>query len=449
MTANVARATADHGGVPSPDTTAALVEAPAAPRRVVVGIDWHRPHEFAGVVDTFRRLFASGDAVELALVTPGPPEEHVERVRHLLEELAVDTDACADIRLYGPDEAVATAFDVALVPSRNEAEGTRSSARAIEHLCALRVALDGDGTGLAAAARGGGDARELARQLERWGRQPVAPPIVSLPGTPGPPRGVYVGGGRVLVSTLWGQRLFASAADLSLMPQLVANGAYDVALVNFLLRNLRPGDVAFDVGANIGVFTILMGLIVGESGRVVAYEAAPANVQLLRDNVAMSYLNDWVSIRDCAVGATSGSAVFHITTRFQGNGSLLAHDEWYDEHFGVDGFETVDVAVEPLDDQLESFDRIDVLKIDVEGGELGVFRGARRLIGDGVVSTIVFELMRPRMPDDYGAFAELLRAHAEDGWRFSSLADDGSERPLDIDLMLETGWYSQVVMRRR
>ena len=444
MTTNVDPRAADHVAVLPPATTTAVAAAPAVPRRIVVGVDWHRPHEFAGIVDTFRRLFAPGDAVELALVTPGPPEQHVERVRDLLRQLDLDTEACADVRLYGPDEVLATPFDVAAIPSRDDAAASVAFARAIEHLCALRAALD---AGEPAPAEG--DAAELARRLERWSRQPAAPPVVSLPGPPGPPRGVYVGGGRILVSTLWGQRLFASAADLSLMPQLVANGAYDVALVNFLLRNLRPGGAAFDVGANIGLFTILMGLIVGETGSVVAYEAAPGNAQLLRDNVAMSYQNDWVTIRDCAAGAAAGRAAFHVTRRFQGNGSLLAQDEWYDDHFGVDEYETVDVAVEPLDVHLGSIERIDVLKIDVEGGELGVFRGARGLIDEGVVSTIVFELMRPRMTDDYEAFGHLLREYAEDGWRFASLADDGSEPPLDVELMLESGWWPQVVMRRR
>ncbi len=119
--------------------------------------------------------------------------------------------------------------------------------------------------------------------------------------------GTYVGNGRVLIASTFGAKLLVSSDDLSLMPDLVAHGGYDEPFTNLVRRSLSAGQVAIDVGANIGLFTMLMAWQVGASGRVLSYEAEPRNVALLRDNVALNYAS-WVEIHDAAAGAEPGTA---------------------------------------------------------------------------------------------------------------------------------------------
>jgi FkbM family methyltransferase len=277
---------------------------------------------------------------------------------------------------------------------------------------------------------------------------PPAAPARSGP-EPAPARtvhGTYVGDGRVFVTTTWGGRLFSSAHDLSITPELLADGTYDVPFTSFALAELRPGDVAVDVGANIGLFTLLMARIVGPGGRVIAYEPEPDNLALLRDNVAFNYLTGWVEIIDRAAAGEAGTATFFATDRFKGNSSLIEHTSDYFTEFGVDASARIEVETERLDDRLADLDRIALLKIDVEGAELGVLQGARGLLEAGVVRRLCVEVLRSRMGSDWEPFVELLRGMESGGWRLSRLDGAGRRVPLPFDELVAVGRFSQVLL---
>lgn len=261
--------------------------------------------------------------------------------------------------------------------------------------------------------------------------------------------GTYVGHGRVLIATTFGAKLLASSDDLSLMPELVVAGGYDEPFTNLVRRTLSSGHVAIDVGANIGLFTMLMAWQVGPSGSVLSYECEPRNVALLRETVAMNYAT-WVELHDTAVGAAAGTATFYRTSRFQGNASLVEHDADYRDRFGgVDTVEPIEVEVVPLDDQLGRFEQIDLIKIDVEGAENEVLAGMRQLLKSRTVTRISMEISRDRA--DEAAWdaltAQLAELHA-DGWQYSTIARDGSTSPLSLDTLIDIGHFSQVLLDR-
>src|SRR5687768_6418750 len=151
--------------------------------------------------------------------------------------------------------------------------------------------------------------RELRGRLDRLEAQ-AGSPASGLHGT-------YVGDGRMLVATTWGGRLLIPADDLSLMPELVAHGTYDVPLTAFIQRQIRPGDVTIDVGASIGLFTLLLAYQVWERGRVIAYEPNPYLVSILRDNVAMNWLDDRVEVIGNAAASSRGHAQLLAPRRFR------------------------------------------------------------------------------------------------------------------------------------
>ena len=80
---------------------------------------------------------------------------------------------------------------------------------------------------------------------------------------------------------------------------LVADGVYEPELASFLRDHLRPGGVFVDVGANVGVFTVMAARMVGPSGRVIAIEASPRVYPYLAHNVRTNGLEN-VCARDCA-----------------------------------------------------------------------------------------------------------------------------------------------------
>jgi FkbM family methyltransferase len=222
---------------------------------------------------------------------------------------------------------------------------------------------------------------------------------------------------------------------------------FDPALCAFISGWLRPGDTAVDVGANIGVQTLLMARTVGPAGRVLAYEANPHTAALLRDNVAVNYRNDWVEVREQAAWSERARLTFHLSERFQGNGSLLAHDDWYAHHFRVDTHDEVQVDAVPLDPVLRPL-RPRLVKIDVEGAEPMVLAGMADWLAGARDTAVAVEVIRNRMADRWPMFTTQLQRLVHDGWRPMLLAPDGTPTPVEPETVLAVGWFDNVLLMR-
>jgi FkbM family methyltransferase len=260
--------------------------------------------------------------------------------------------------------------------------------------------------------------------------------------------GTYVGNGRVLVATTWGGRLLVPADDLSLMPELVTHGTYDVPFTAFVQRHVRPSDVMVDVGANVGLFTVLGAYRVGDRGRVIAYEPNPQLVGFLRDNVAMNWLGDRVEIVPHAAAASTGVAEMLAPQRFRMMSTIHADEDLLGAGHRTGEIERFEIQTEPLDTRLGRLERIDLIKVDVEGAEEQVFAGMTGILASGVVRRVCFELIRPWIGADWDAFARRLKALEAGGWRFATVPESGVPNPSELDALLDHGWLSQVVMFR-
>lgn len=148
-----------------------------------------------------------------------------------------------------------------------------------------------------------------------------------------------------------------------------------------LRRLVRPGMSVADVGANIGLLTLVMAHAVGPEGKVIAFEpeATPrANLE------KMKHLNGlaWVEVRDQAVGREAGRLTFHVS-EIIGHSSLYALPE-------AEGARKVEVEVVRLDDVAPA-KRLDIVKIDVEGAELDVMAGMKGVIAKNPDLAIIAE----------------------------------------------------------
>ena len=141
---------------------------------------------------------------------------------------------------------------------------------------------------------------------------------------------------------------------------------HEMFTAHFLKSVLRPGDTFVDVGANIGYFSRLGSRLTGQCGRVVAIEPSPDAITLLERNT--QGLGN-VVIQQCAVSDHPGIQEFSI--KREGDTSHLGDDPRADSQ--------IEVVVRTLD-ALFLEDSADVIKIDVEGHEMEVLRGAQRLI---------------------------------------------------------------------
>lgn len=174
-------------------------------------------------------------------------------------------------------------------------------------------------------------------------------------------------------------------------------GVYDLSVSEILWRLIDPGELAIDVGANIGYMTSIMAKRVGQTGKVWCFEPHPEVYQELTENLKR-WQEDmgWHQIKahPIALSNQSGEGGLNIPTTFEENrglASLVSSDEVVNIPSFNGIAQTFTVPLATLDEVLPTKDKIGVLKVDVEGYELEVLQGASGLITQQQIRDIIFE----------------------------------------------------------
>src|SRR5580765_7707639 len=117
--------------------------------------------------------------------------------------------------------------------------------------------------------------------------------------------GDTAGYGSFLVQTRSNLRFVVPSLADSIGFHLYIDGIYEPAEIAWVLARLEPGDVFVDVGANIGVFTVMAAKRVGPTGRVIAFEPSPSVIRYLEENVR---LNELTNVTVCPLALDESAA---------------------------------------------------------------------------------------------------------------------------------------------
>lgn len=305
--------------------------------------------------------------------------------------------------------------------------------------------LPANGRALAAAARAkasGSMRRRVASPMRRRASRLLRRVSAHLNANAAPAFAVPWGEGQVLVSTPFHTRLLCPTEDLSLSPELALYGTYDPPFVRVLASELRAGMTFVDVGANVGLFTILAAARVGRGGRVFAYECNPELLSFLERNVEMNWFSDRVRVVPKAAHRDREPREFIAPRELKMLGSLTRHQA---QAADTAHRQRLEVQCEPLDERLADVPFVDILKIDVEGGEADVLDGATALIETGRVGTISIEYRDDALREELRHEMESrLRILVERGARFEV---PGDRRAIPLDEVLTAFDYSQLLIR--
>lgn len=151
-------------------------------------------------------------------------------------------------------------------------------------------------------------------------------------------------------------------------------GTFEAAELEYVCDKLKAGDVACDVGANIGIYSVVMGLQVQSKGRVMSFEPLPENILRLKGNVLANKLVN-VDIYDIALSGGEGDVNLYLADD-------SAYSSTVDVREGRGTGTLLTVKSRRLDDVWKEEGRplIKLFKIDVEGSEEQVLNGALRCI---------------------------------------------------------------------
>lgn len=171
-----------------------------------------------------------------------------------------------------------------------------------------------------------------------------------------------------------GQRIVVDPFD-SVGAEICQNGCYEPETVELLRTILGPGDVYVDVGAYIGHHVLISSWCVGAGGAVHAFEAHPRTYEVLSRNIELNRCSN-VVLNNTAVGETAGTADFFLADISEAGANSLG------KTVHVSDRKTLVVNVLSLDSYFASkpVSHIELMKIDVEGAELLVLRGAAQVL---------------------------------------------------------------------
>lgn len=184
---------------------------------------------------------------------------------------------------------------------------------------------------------------------------------------------VNCGNGRILVQSSVGY-VMCSAEDTALLACLIDTGELERGTRLLIERLVRPGTTFVDAGANVGLHTLAAARAMRGVGKAVAFEPYGPTRSLLSESVFINGFSGIVEIHEAAVSSQPGVRQLHL-------GATSGHHSLYPlEEGGNADRKVVDVRLARLADVIPQHERIDLIKIDVEGAEIEVLESARAFI---------------------------------------------------------------------
>jgi FkbM family methyltransferase len=166
-----------------------------------------------------------------------------------------------------------------------------------------------------------------------------------------------------------GAQFVMPTKDITLTPS-VMSGDFERYELDIFELACSAGATVLDIGANIGLYSVVAAKRIGPSGRVYAFEPVPENIAFLRKNLEVNGVADRVAVQEAAAGEADGELEIFLSDRQIGTHSAAK--------LAGGGGSSVKVPMRSVDTFVNNngVNRVDVVKIDVEGYDFQVLQGA-------------------------------------------------------------------------
>lgn len=268
----------------------------------------------------------------------------------------------------------------------------------------------------------------------------LLPDIIELP-APYPKTegfsGIYLGKDAVMTRIWTGHLLKLLGGEMIVTPHLLNVGFNEPHVTRMLTSLIQPGDTFVDVGANIGYYSVLGAFRAWPDGRVWTFEPQLRAYQLHSDNLMMNGFDVIAERHRLALSDRDGVAEMRVFEDYEATATLHEMPSDYVENTERQtgrASQTIEVPVARLDDIMRDVPRIDVMKIDAEGHEPAIIRGAREILTRSPAIKIVMEFVPTTTGfTEAAAHLALLR---ELGFSIWVIEHDGTLSPQSDDAAL-------------
>jgi FkbM family methyltransferase len=211
--------------------------------------------------------------------------------------------------------------------------------------------------------------------------------------------------GPCLVKTLYGFIILVNpVSDTGVERSIFFKGTYENGTMKIMTDVLNKGRAFIDIGANIGLMSLHASRIMGNRGKVLSFEPLLSTYNILLQNISLNKASNIEAI-NIAVGSTNGIVEIFDNSKIRGASSLINTNQTQSSHR---------VPLKSLDTYLDEdpIESITCLKIDVEGWELEVLKGAAKTLSgsDAPICIIECSLLHPTFGGDIQDIYNLLCA---------------------------------------
>jgi len=193
-----------------------------------------------------------------------------------------------------------------------------------------------------------------------------------------------------------GNKMYVDTDDTGVPPKLLMGDPFEKCEVNLFKKLVSRGMVVVDIGANIGYYTLIAANLVGDEGKVFAFEPDPENYALLVKNIEVNGYKNIIPVQK-AVSNKTGTTNLFLCEQNKGQHTIFEPSSYW---------KSIMVKSITLDDYFsEQQDSIDAIKMDIEGAEMLALLGMDRIIKQSP-SLKIFTEFRPEELRACGSSAE-------------------------------------------
>lgn len=202
----------------------------------------------------------------------------------------------------------------------------------------------------------------------------------------------YLGDYQNICRILGRFNIYVDSRDRTLGMQLLMNGYWEIEISECIAKNVKLGMTAIDVGSNYGYFTLLMGGLIGnKSGKIYSIEANPHVYSLLKNSVSINGFKSKIKVINKAVIDTDTQTMqFNYKNERSMNGHLDVYKKKSEQE------NSVMVNADKLDNIIPEGEKIDFIKVDIEGAEHMFWQGSQRIRNDNPEIKILLEFNAKR-----------------------------------------------------